>query len=109
MPRASDYRIAAHAFRSGRDRFAEAAWRDRSVPTLAAAGPLVERSTAAALAIRHLYLRASVEFSELAAVCDRRAEVCDAYAAEVAAYERLDLWHRIGVPRPRRPADWVDA
>lgn len=108
MPRAVDYRLAAQIFRSRRDQLAEAGHRDRSVPSLAAVGPVVEYTAAAQLRLRHLFLTASAEFDALAGVCERRADVCDAYAAELAAHDRLDVWERIWVPRPRRPATWVD-
>lgn len=108
MPRAMDYRLAARNFRSRRDRLAEAGQRDRSVPTLTAVGPVAEYTDAAQLRLRQLFLTASAEFDALAGVCDRRADVCAAFAAELAAYERLDVWERIWVPRPRPPAAWVD-
>lgn len=107
MPRALDYRLAAQIFRYRRDSLAEAAHRDR--PVLAVSGPVADHTAAAQLRIRLLFLAASAEFAELAVVCDRRAELCAAYAAEVAAYERRDVWERIWVPWPRRPAGWVDA
>ena len=107
MPRASDYRLAAHIFRSRRDRLAEAARRDRSVDSLA--GPVAAHTDATHLRLRHLLLTASNEFADLAVVCDQRADVCDAYGAEVAAYERLDVWERIWSARPRPPAAWVEA
>ena len=109
MPRAQDYREAAILLRRLDARLAHDWTRVRiaSDPDRIAGGPtgsLIGRS----IDTTHAELtRARVELERVARICDRRAEICAEFAADLVRHRQLvatGTWS----PPPTPPARWVE-
>jgi len=111
VPRASDYRHAAASLRQTSARLADLAVRHRTLgpDRIAAVGPVADlHHDAVDEARRHLAL-GSEELLRLAALCERRAQICDDYARRVHHHRSLPPFERLTSPPPVPPADWVEA
>jgi hypothetical protein len=110
MPRAHEYRDAAIHLRRVDARLAYE-WtlvRIATAPDRIAAGPLgalvEERLEAADARIG----RTRLELARLAAVCDRRADICTRFTADVQRHRRLAETLGAWAPPPAAPAWWVE-
>lgn len=106
MPNSQDYRAGAYHLRRSGELLLH---RSRSVrratdPSELCAGPLRTELDRSLGAVDAAVERAAGELERLAAICDRRAEICAAYAAELARHR--ETFGR-SVPPPEPPAWWV--
>lgn len=108
MPNTHDYREAADRFRRLAVDLERAADARPVEPADLATGPVRVAFDDALHAVRRRLARAGAELRHLAAVCDRRAEVCAAYARAVRRHSQLGLLDSWTTPPPARPAPWVD-
>ena len=111
MPRAHDYREAASLLRHLDARVAHDWARVRLVtdPDRIAGGPtrsLIERSFDA---IDVEVARARVELGRLARICDRRAELCADFTADLLRHRRLVAITGVASAPPAPPARWIEA
>lgn len=110
MPTESQYRSAAGDFRMRANTFRDtAAWAPpRPSSGFTGDGPIATAvDDGFAGALRRL-VDAAGELDAVAGECERRADVCRGYYAELRAYASLP-WHiREYVPYPARPAWWVE-
>ncbi|MEQ8440151.1 MAG: hypothetical protein RIB65_21880 [Ilumatobacter fluminis] len=109
MSRASSYRNAAVDLRRASTGFTDVANAHRRLDAtmIGALGPVATIHDASVDAVgTHLALAAD-EATELAAECDRRAAVCEAYDHEVMVWRSLPLILRLSTPHPIPPARWV--
>jgi hypothetical protein len=104
MPDADSYRSTAAHLRSAARSLDEAAVSGGS----AIGGPLGVRVDSLTRDARMKLARAVDELHRLAAVCERRAAICDDFASAMARYERLGWEARRLTPAPVRPAHWVE-
>lgn len=110
MPRAHEYRAGASLLRQRSIAFAEAAATYRGIRIDDfAVGPIADVHAESMSGIVAHLAAGSDHLSHLAAVCDERAAVCEAYAARMREWERLPLWDRLLTPRPASPAPWAQA
>jgi hypothetical protein len=110
MPRASTYRDAAHDLRGISARLADLAIAHRSLDAAAigALGPVADRHDDALAEVGRDLATAADELLRLAAVCERRAIVCEEYARRVTEYWTQPVLERsASVPSP--PARWAAA
>ena len=111
MPTADDYRAGASRFRTIAEQLAREAGVQRAWdPSSFLGDGLVRGSIDESLStIRSSLNEASDHLVSLALECDRRAEVCLAYARALDRYRRLPFLERLLVSEPVRPAWWADA
>lgn len=111
MPNANDYRAAALRLRRLAAQLPHEARVARAAHAPAdIAGVLVRTTLERSLdAVDTSVLRAAEALDRLAAICDRRAEICGAYAAQLDRHRRLVATLGSSTPPPARPAWWVDA
>jgi hypothetical protein len=109
MPTADRYRAAASTFRTfGEHYLRHAALVSRwPVAGHLGSGPVAAEVTDALGRSAANLTDASAAMAALAAVCDRRAEICDDYRRRVREYEQLDPGRRRLVPRPAPPFPWT--
>ena len=109
MPTESQYRTAADEFRRRANTYRDAAaWAPPHPSTgFTGDGPIADAvDDRFGGALRRLGTAAG-ELETVASECDRRADVCRGYYAELRAYAALP-WHvREYALRPVRPAWWV--
>lgn len=109
MPTAADYRRAAVVFRRHSAEFADDARHRRLQGDVAFVGPLADAHADAMTAIAADRGRAAETLRFLAVVCDRRAEVCEEYAHQLARWREHVSGHRgRAARRPEPPEPWVD-
>lgn len=110
MPTAADYRRAADVFRrSGAELADQAGNRRRAHHGSVFVGPVAEAHTGALAAIAADRVRAADALRLLATVCERRAEVCEQYADDLARWRGQVGDHRARAERrPDPPEPWVD-
>lgn len=109
MPTESQYRSAADEFRTRAGTYREtAAW----APTQPASGftgdgPIATAVDDAFVGVLRRLTDAAGELDAVAGECERRAEVCRNYYAELRTYASLPWNVREHIPYPSRPAWWV--
>ena len=108
MPRAAEFRHAAQELRARSTACSDAATAHRRHHLGKFGGPIGEIHDESVGAIAARFDRAGGELRSLAELCDRRADVCDDYAAQVARWFQLPDVARLLTPFPPRPATWVD-
>ena len=111
MPTANDYRAAARRYRATADRLTqEAAVLHRwALGAGIGEGAVLDAVLVSIAATRRLLGATGRELDGLAAVCDRRARVCDDYAAARRAHAELDPLGRLLTSAPVPAAAWVEA
>ena len=110
MPTAHEYRDAAIHLRRVDARLMDE-WslvRRATAPDRFAAGPVGALVDQRLDVVHALIGRTRLELARLAAICDRRAEICARYTADVRRHRRLAeaLGSRTAPPAP--PAWWVE-
>ena len=109
MSRASAYRAAATDLRRASVHFSEvaAAHRRTEATVIGAVGGFAAiHDRSIDVVGRHLAVAADGA-AQLAAVCDRRAAVCEEYERRVASWRALPWLERGTVPCPLPSAHWV--
>ena len=107
MPTFIEYHAAAESCRALGRRLRDDATRSRSVADIVT-GPVADALQERADELRRHLLDASHALGELAGLCDRRAEVCRAYAHALERWTQLGIVERAVTARPRPPAVWVE-
>lgn len=111
MPNAHDYHDAAHRLRHLAEQLGDVGRLALMAadPDRFAGGPLATVLRRSLDAHVRAVEQAGDELARLASVCDRRAEICEQYAAELGRHRLrtggLGPWS----PAPAPPAWWVEA
>jgi hypothetical protein len=111
MPTAAEYRHAAHKCRTlaegyQRQSAAVLGWRlEQHIVAPALTTALSDHLARAGQRLQ----RAAEAVLAAAAVCERRAHVCEDYARRLARWDARPVWERLLVDRPQPPYPWVSA
>ena len=110
MPRAHHYRDAAAWLRRLDGRIADdwATVRAATGPRLFLGGPAADVVEGLLVTAHDDLARARAELARLALICDRRAEICAGYAADLIRHGHLGVGDGATGPYPPPPAWWVE-
>lgn len=109
MSRASSYRSAAVDLRRASAQFTDiaASHRRSDASFIGATGAVAVIHDRSVEAVGAHLATAAGEADRLAAVCERRADVCDEYGRRLASWRALPWTERLLVAPPFPPAPWV--